>query len=57
MITYFNNFYDSSASQAFGQVYNFNPIDKIVELYERLVEAEREKNVYLEKLLDIQKRH
>lgn len=28
----------------------FNPIDKIVELYERLVQAEKEKNEYLEKL-------
>ncbi|GAA4033254.1 helix-turn-helix transcriptional regulator [Flavobacterium cheonhonense] len=29
---------------------NFNPIDKIVELYERLLEAEKEKNVLLEQL-------
>ncbi|MCD0474289.1 helix-turn-helix domain-containing protein [Flavobacterium sp. EDS] len=29
----------------------FNPIDKVVELYERLVQAEKEKVEYLEKLL------
>lgn len=29
----------------------FNPLDKVVELYERLVEAEKEKVAYLEKLL------
>ena len=29
----------------------FNPLDKVVELYERLVQAEIDKNVYLEKLL------
>ena len=30
---------------------NFNPLDKVVELYERLVQSEKEKNEYLEKLL------
>jgi transcriptional regulator with XRE-family HTH domain len=29
----------------------FNPIDKVAELYERLVQSEREKIEYLEKLL------
>jgi transcriptional regulator with XRE-family HTH domain len=29
----------------------FNPLDKVVELYERLVQAEKEKVAYLEKLL------
>ena len=29
----------------------FNPIDKLMELYERLVQAEKDKNEYLEKLL------
>ncbi len=29
----------------------FNPLDKVVELYERLVQAEKEKVEYLEKLL------
>lgn len=29
----------------------FNPIDKIVELYERLVQAEKDKVEYLEKLM------
>ncbi|RZJ69223.1 helix-turn-helix transcriptional regulator [Flavobacterium sp.] len=52
MITYFNTFGDNASGQSFGPVYNFNPVDKIVELYERLVEAEKEKNAYLERLLD-----
>ena len=30
---------------------NFNPLDKIVELYERLVQAEKDKVEYLEKLM------
>jgi transcriptional regulator with XRE-family HTH domain len=30
---------------------NFNPLDKVVELYERLVQAEKDKVTYLEKLL------
>lgn len=29
----------------------FNPLDKMVELYERLVQAEKEKVAYLEKLI------
>jgi len=36
-----------------GNAYNctFNPLDKVVELYERLVLAEKEKVEYLERLL------
>jgi transcriptional regulator with XRE-family HTH domain len=53
MITYFNTFNDSQAN--FGNFgnnsCNFNPLDKVVELYERLVLAEKEKVEYLEKLL------
>lgn len=30
----------------------FNPLDKVVELYERLVQAEKDKVTYMEKLLD-----
>lgn len=51
VINYFNNFYDNSASNgqgAFAPVYNFNPIEKLIEayeenkkLYERLLEAEK----------------
>jgi transcriptional regulator with XRE-family HTH domain len=54
VFNFFNNFYDNSASNgqgAFGPVFNFNPIDKVVELYERLVQSEKEKVEYLEKLL------
>ncbi|SHG28305.1 Helix-turn-helix [Flavobacterium fluvii] len=63
VINYFN-FYDNSSSQgnnigAFGTTnYTFNPLDKLVEayeenkkLYERLVQSEKEKVEYLEKLL------
>jgi transcriptional regulator with XRE-family HTH domain len=51
VINYFNNIYDNAA---FNKHYNdctFNPLDKVVELYERLVQAEKDKNEYLEKLL------
>ncbi|MEX6687098.1 helix-turn-helix transcriptional regulator [Danxiaibacter flavus] len=57
--TYFNTFNDNSsaAGAAFGndnqsnQQLTFNPIDKIVELYERLLKAEKEKSELAEKLL------
>lgn len=56
MISYFNNFYDNSTSTGINGMFNptqctFNPLDKVVELYERLVLAEKEKVEYLEKLL------
>ena len=55
MINYFNSFYDNSSTQGNsfnqGMYATFNPLDKIIELYERLVQVEKEKNEYLEKLL------
>jgi transcriptional regulator with XRE-family HTH domain len=54
MITYFNTFNDSHGNFGkfeSGSVCNFNPLDKVVELYERLVQAEKEKVEFLEKLL------
>lgn len=61
-VTYFNTFNDSSFSNSNGtfSAYNctFNPMDKIIELveenrklYERLLQAEREKVEMLERLL------
>ncbi|MEO8535662.1 MAG: helix-turn-helix transcriptional regulator [Flavobacterium sp.] len=64
VFNFFNNFYDNSVSNSNGQgasspIFNFNPLDKMVELYERLVlaekevaNAEKEKVKYLEKLLN-----
>jgi transcriptional regulator with XRE-family HTH domain len=62
VFNFFNNFYDNSASNgqgAFSPVYNFNPLDKVValfeekeKLYERLLQAEKDKVAYLEKLLN-----
>lgn len=59
MINYFNTFNEAISGNNFNH-YNsctFNPLDKLVEvfeenkkLYERLLEAEKEKNAYLEKL-------
>ncbi len=43
------NSYDSSTSNV---NYQFNPVDKIVELYEALVKSEREKVELLEKMLN-----
>ncbi|MBS7252480.1 helix-turn-helix domain-containing protein [Flavobacterium branchiicola] len=63
IINYFNTFNDpdfSNSQGAFGQNNNcsFNPLDKVVELYdenkklyERLLESEKEKISYLEKLI------
>lgn len=60
MITYFNTFTDNDFSnnqgafahqQSNNTACTFNPLDKVVELYERLVQAEKEKLEYVEKLL------
>lgn len=59
-INYFNTFNDQVSSSNFGHnnTCTFNPLDKLIEayeenkkLYERLLEAEKEKVSYLEKLL------
>lgn len=61
VITYFNNFYDNASGQSFGNMgtnnYTFNPIEKLVEvfeenkeLYKQLLQAEKDKTTYLEKL-------
>ena len=56
MINYFNSFYDNSVSSGTNGMFNpshctFNPLDKVIELYERMIQAEKEKVEYLEKLL------
>ncbi|KUJ61957.1 transcriptional regulator [Flavobacteriaceae bacterium CRH] len=52
VFNYFNTFNESVTNSNFGNnnICNFNPLDKVVELYERLVQAEKEKVEYLEKL-------
>lgn len=45
--------HDNSTINAINIQPNFNPLDKVVELYERLVQAEKEKVEYLEKLLKV----
>ena len=55
VINYFNNFSDNSINQGpigTHNTCNFNPLDKVVELYKRLVQAEKDKVAYLEKLLN-----
>jgi len=62
VFNYFNNFYDNSTNT--GQILNscshltFNPLEKLIDayeenkkLYERLVQAEKEKVEFLEKIL------
>ncbi|MEO8532205.1 MAG: helix-turn-helix transcriptional regulator [Flavobacterium sp.] len=54
VINYFNTFNDPNFSNSNGafsqnQQCTFNPIDKIVELFERLLQAEKDKVEYLEK--------
>lgn len=51
VINDFNNLNDSSEG-TFNNLCTFNPIDKVVELYERLVQAEKDKVSYLERLMD-----
>lgn len=56
VINYFNTFTDTDFSNSQGAFSHnrdctFNPLDKVVELYERLVQAEKDKVDYLEKLL------
>lgn len=51
VFNYFNTFNESvTGSFITNNSCNFNPLDKVVELYERLVLAEKEKVDYLEKL-------
>lgn len=49
---YINTFYDNQGNGFFANNVTFNPIDKIVDLYERLLAAEKEKVAILEKLLE-----
>ncbi|OMQ11778.1 helix-turn-helix transcriptional regulator [[Flexibacter] sp. ATCC 35103] len=55
VFNFFNNFYDNSANNGYLNNSNnhctFNPLDKVVELYERLVQSEKEKVEYLENII------
>ena len=62
VINFFNNFNDNSFSNSQGTFAatncTFNPLDKLIEsqeenkkLYERLIQAEKDKVIYLEELL------
>lgn len=44
-----NEFTNTQVAFGTGAVCNFNPLDKVVELYERLVQAEKDKVSYLER--------
>ena len=52
IISIINNTFSDFKDNASAINYNctFNPLDKVVELYERLLAAEREKNALLERL-------
>lgn len=47
---FINNFHDSSVNHGPLNNYNctFNPLDKVIELYERLLQSEKEKNEILQ---------
>jgi len=47
-----NTYNDSSVVNGNAYNCNFNPLDKVVELYERLLQAEKDKVAYLEKILN-----
>jgi len=60
MINYFNTFNDSDNNFNHYNTCTFNPLDKLMEtvqenknLYERLLQSEKEKIEYLEKLLKV----
>lgn len=46
-----NNTFQDSSTNNNNYMCSIDPIDKIIELYERLLEAEKSKVAYLEKLL------
>lgn len=46
-----NTYHDSNVVNGNAYSCNFNPLDKMVELFERLVQAEKDKVEYLEKLI------
>ena len=46
-----NNTFTDSSSNNNNYLCSINPLDKILELYERLLQAEKDKIDYLEKLL------
>jgi transcriptional regulator with XRE-family HTH domain len=50
VINYFNNISDHGSFNKYYNECTFNPLDKVVELYERLLEAEKEKVALLEQL-------
>ena len=47
-----NTFHDDATAYCQNYKCNFNPIDKIVELYEALVKSEKEKVELVQKMLD-----
>ena len=49
---YFNTFNDNSTGAFNNFQCNFNPLDKIIELYERMLKSEKEKNQLLQKIID-----
>jgi transcriptional regulator with XRE-family HTH domain len=47
--------HDNSTSIAYQSTLTFNPFEKVVELYEALLQSEREKNALLERMLNERK--
>lgn len=50
-----NSFHDEASAYSVNYKCNFNPIDKVVELYEALLKSEREKIGLLERMLNERK--
>ena len=51
-IDYFNSFYQTDMVEYKHYSCTFNPLDKIIELYEALLKSEREKTTLLKKMLE-----
>jgi transcriptional regulator with XRE-family HTH domain len=52
---YLKTFCDHQGDEPLANYYSFNPIEKVVELFERLVTAEKEKVAMLQELLNTKK--
>ena len=55
-VNFFNTFNDSTVNHGAFAAYNFNctfnPLDKVIELYDALLKSEREKIALLEKMIE-----
>jgi len=54
LIFHIQNMHDNSTAYSYNYQCHYNPLDKVVELYERLLQSEREKLEILKKINEVQ---